>query len=72
MARGGGEEERRKVGVQYTMCLKNRMLIGSGIEEVNCVPMKNQEMRGDSYCLIGVKCAPMHEVLSKLIVVCLF
>ena len=42
------------------------------IEEVNCVPMKNQEMRGNSYCLIGVKCAPMHEVLSKLIVVCLF
>ena len=39
------------------------------IEEVNCVPMKNQEMRGNSYCLIGVKCAPMHEVLSKLIVV---
>jgi len=41
------------------------------IEEVNCVPMKNQEMRGNSYCFIQVKCAPMHEVLSKLIVVCL-
>ena len=42
------------------------------IGEVNCVPMKNQEMRGNSYCLIRVKCAPMHEVLSKLIVVSLF
>jgi len=42
------------------------------IEEVNCVPMKNQEMRGDSYCFIGVKCVPMHEELSKLIVVVYF